>query len=499
MGMSHTWALSGWSVQQFLRDYAAAIEDGTAALFCGAGTSIPAGMVNWRALLKPIADDLGLEMDRVTDLLSLAQYGHNTYKRHRLNEEIVQEFARAAKPNRLQDALVRLPIDMVWTSNYDTTLEDTYRRLGQLPDVKVDRATIAIRVRGADVSIYKMHGDVSRPDEAVLTKDDYEQYGSEARGRAFRTALETALFSRTFLFVGFSFNDPNLEQILSHVRVLIGPDNARSHYCIMTRPPSPAGTTGTELADREYQWRRMQLQIEDLKERYKIRTVLVDEYTQIDALLERLGAATRRNAVFISGAAERYAPFDRARLEDLLERLGRRLQSEAKSLISGMGVGIGSYVAQAFFTSAYERGEDRRADRAVLRPFPQAARGGGNLAAMWEAHRTDMIGRAGFVIYVAGNRSGAAPGDFVRSSGMDREFEIAQRLGALPVPIGATGDVAADIWRRVSARPVDFYPPGANVADYLATMGDGTRTNDAIVDAVFKLMNEANRAADSAP
>src|SRR5579884_81013 len=152
MGMSHTWALSGWSVQQFLRDYAAAIEDGTAALFCGAGTSIPAGMVNWRALLKPIADDLGLEMDRVTDLLSLAQYGHNTYKRHRLNEEIVQEFARAAKPNRLQDALVRLPIDMVWTSNYDTTLEDTYRRLGQLPDVKVDRATIAIRVRGADVS-----------------------------------------------------------------------------------------------------------------------------------------------------------------------------------------------------------------------------------------------------------------------------------------------------------------------------------------------------------
>jgi len=139
------------------------------------------------------------------------------------------------------------------------------------------------------------------------------------------------------------------------------------------------------------------------------------------------------------------------------------------------------------------------ADRAIVRPFPQAAPGGGDLAAMWEAHRTDMIGRAGFVVYVAGNKAGAAPGDFVRSNGMDREYEIAQGFGALPVPIGATGDVAEDIWRRVSAAPADYYPRGADVAPFLAVLGDGTQSNADIVDAAFKLMDEANRAADSAP
>ncbi len=60
-----------------------------------------------------------------------------------------------------------------------------------------------------------MHGDVESPDDAVLTKSDYDEYPYKPRGRAFLAALEVAVTSRSFLFLGFSFNDPNVERVLS--------------------------------------------------------------------------------------------------------------------------------------------------------------------------------------------------------------------------------------------------------------------------------------------
>jgi NAD-dependent SIR2 family protein deacetylase len=38
---------------RFIDDYLAEIEAGNAAIFAGAGLSIPAGFVDWRDLLRP--------------------------------------------------------------------------------------------------------------------------------------------------------------------------------------------------------------------------------------------------------------------------------------------------------------------------------------------------------------------------------------------------------------------------------------------------------------
>jgi SIR2-like domain len=53
-----------------------------------------------------------------------------------------------------------------------------------------------------------MHGDIDHPDEAVLTKDDYESY--HVKMDQFITTLSGDLVSKTFIFIGFSFTDPNL-------------------------------------------------------------------------------------------------------------------------------------------------------------------------------------------------------------------------------------------------------------------------------------------------
>jgi hypothetical protein len=51
-----------------------------------------------------------------------------------------------------------------------------------------------------------MQGDIDRPDEAVLTKSDYERY--DEKRKLFSVQLRGDLVSKTFAFVCLSFTDP---------------------------------------------------------------------------------------------------------------------------------------------------------------------------------------------------------------------------------------------------------------------------------------------------
>ena len=42
------------------------------------------------------------------------------------------------------------------------------------------------------------------------------------------------LISKTFVFIGFSFEDPNLDSILNQIRLLLD-ENIRNNYCFMKR------------------------------------------------------------------------------------------------------------------------------------------------------------------------------------------------------------------------------------------------------------------------
>ncbi|TOQ08911.1 hypothetical protein CGH01_25190, partial [Vibrio parahaemolyticus] len=61
-----------------------AIENRNLAVFAGAGLSIPAGYVNWKQLLQPIADELDLDINREeNNLVQLAQYHCNVNQSNR--------------------------------------------------------------------------------------------------------------------------------------------------------------------------------------------------------------------------------------------------------------------------------------------------------------------------------------------------------------------------------------------------------------------------------
>lgn len=68
------------------------LQKGYLCVFAGAGLSAASGYVDWKTLLKPMGEQLGLNLNM--DLTLLAQYYENEFTRDELNRRIMQEFAK---------------------------------------------------------------------------------------------------------------------------------------------------------------------------------------------------------------------------------------------------------------------------------------------------------------------------------------------------------------------------------------------------------------------
>ena len=97
---------------RFVRDLAKELREENLAIFAGAGLSVPAGFVNWGELLKPIAEDLDLDIEReAAGLISLAQYHCNVNggNRNKLNQLLIDQFCKDATLTENHKILARLP------------------------------------------------------------------------------------------------------------------------------------------------------------------------------------------------------------------------------------------------------------------------------------------------------------------------------------------------------------------------------------------------------
>jgi len=70
-------AMTAVDKKELFNEYTRALREDSAALFVGAGLSVAAGYVDWKTLLKEIAEDLGLDVSRESDLIAVAQFHVN--------------------------------------------------------------------------------------------------------------------------------------------------------------------------------------------------------------------------------------------------------------------------------------------------------------------------------------------------------------------------------------------------------------------------------------
>lgn len=466
------------SKEELIRNYTKAIREGNAAIFGGAGLSRPSGFVDWKGLLKPLAVDIKLDIEKEHDLLSVAQYYRNQRRtRHGINQAIMDAFSKDVATNENAKIVTRLPIFTYWTTNYDEVIENGIKEANRNPDVKSESDQLSNMKRDRDAIVYKMHGDVNRPANAVLTKEDYELY--EFRRPLFRTALKGDLVSKVFLFIGFSFEDPNLDYILSQIHSLLG-ENVPDHYCFFKRVQEADYKDPTEYG---YDKAKQDMQEENLRN-YGIQTVFVDSYDEITEILREIEKASKMKNVFISGSAEEFSsPWDKEKAEELAGKLARALVHGDCRITSGFGLGIGSAVVNGALDIIYAEKYRHVDEHLCLRPFPQNISDPIERAERWKKYREGILDETGISVFMFGNKRDKATGNIVEADGCIQEFEIAKAKGNLIIPIGSTGYAAKTIFDRAKADSADF----PYLTSYLPQLETETDV-DKIVEVVIEII-----------
>ncbi|MEI5997849.1 SIR2 family protein [Paraburkholderia bengalensis] len=468
----------GREIEAFVKEFVQDIGNNTAAVFAGAGMSKSAGYVDWPELLRDIALEVGLKVEREHDLISLAQFHVNHLKGPaKLARKILQEFSEQAEATEAHQILARLPIGTYWTTNYDSLIEDALKKASKVADVKHNISQLNTTRPKRDAVVYKMHGDVTVPADAVLYKEQYERYYENHA--PFVTALSGDLVSKTFLFIGFSFTDPNLDYVLSRLHT----KTKRDHYCFMRRE---TGTAGDDEELVRYKVRKQELRIDDLK-RFGIQTLLVEDYADIPKILKEIEARFLKKTVFFAGSAEQYGAWNRDEALGFIHQLSAKLVATNFRVVSGFGWGIGSAVINGALETIYTNPEKFSEDQLIMRPFPQIASSSTDLKVLWEEYRQRMLSLAGIAIFVFGNKlDPTTPGAVICANGMIREFEIAVEKGIVPIPVGATGFAAKEIWERVMGSPATYYSGLDWLIPLIGELGDSSLKPE---DLVLKVVN----------
>lgn len=475
--------MSDEQISSFLITYSEEIEADNAAIFAGAGLSRAAGFVDWKLLLKSVAASLELDVEKESNLVALAQYYCNARlgSRGRINKLLLDKFARDAEITANHRILARLPISTFWTTNYDRLIEQSLEEAGKRPDVKYTVDQLALTVPHRDAVVYKMHGDISEPSKTVLIKDDYEKY--HLSRAAFITALTGDLVSKTFLFLGFSFSDPNIDYVLSRIRA--GYDiNMRTHYCFMKRLDEQDFPDKETLA---YKSRQQALFINDLL-RFNVETLLLDSYPRITEILEDLERIYRSRSIFISGAAHEWGPgWPTERARKLVRGLSKTLVDRGYRLVNGFGYGVGSSVIAGALEHIYATKRGKMEDQLILRPFPHDIIGSDDWESVARRYREDMANYAGAAVFLFGNK--LKDGQVVKSDGVAQEFAVCKDKGLALIPVGATGSMAGDLYKTVMDDFATYFPKRTEqFAPLMQTLGDADAEPEVLIDTIVRVL-----------
>ncbi|WP_084501275.1 SIR2 family protein [Nocardia xishanensis] len=305
-----------------------AVSAGNGALFVGAGLSVGAGLPTWPQLLKPLQDKANVP-DHY-DYPLIAEYIANDKKnvgREALCEHILEMIATPAAPTPGHHLLTQLPLKEIWTTNYDELIEHACDASTFVAVTDEDIRTIGTNRR----TVIKMHGSVATrnggpawAEPPVITRSDYEQY--EFRRPRTWALLRAAYVSKTFLFLGFSFTDPNIEILLRLARQHAMSVTDR-HLTVLKRPA--AGPERT-LHD---------LRVKDL-EASGVKVCEIDEFHELQGIIQALVRRTRPLRLFISGSAGVDAdgnPRDDAEILPWCEKIAAQLAERSDWELTSLG------------------------------------------------------------------------------------------------------------------------------------------------------------------
>ncbi len=431
-----------------LDHYGAAVLTNNAALYIGAGLSQPAGYPGWDVLLEPLRREASIPPE-LKDFPLVAQYYVQSEigSREKLEEHILAELNKVpATPTPAHHILASLSVPEIWTPNYDPLLE-----IAMSDALVIHRdEDLGERRKGWVRRVIKMHGSVIRGGKVlrrsqwawksspVITRGDYESYDT-VRPRTW-SLLRATYLTKSMLFLGFSFSDPNVEVLLRLARTQL--ESGRpEHFTVMRRPSKEP-----DLSLHEHL-------VRDL-ESSGTGVYVIDDFSEIEPLLGRLFRRTRPPNLFLSGSDP-----EGTDNSGLCRNIGETLAESDITLNSlagptGMQVSYGfgkkrrkmrSYVPDGvqFFFRAKDEEPPPLSERIGTAIYTDRTR---------EQLREEVLSNCRASLIIGGGTNTRA------------EFEFAKAIGVPAIPVAASGGVARESWDemrvqldslRFGGRPID--------------------------------------------
>jgi SIR2-like domain len=230
-------------------------------LFLGAGVHAPPPEetpfeypVEWR---PPTGAGLSRELARTCEMAE--RFPHENpanlqrvalfYEIARSRRHLVDALQNAVQtgrhPSPMLHALAELDFPLIITTNYDQLLENALAANGKQPRVAVYtpnlEPTVDYREPTADSPIvFKIHGDISRPETVVVTDEDYIQFVLRMSNKdpydPIPLTLKFYLTGWTTLFLGYSLLDYNLRLLFKTLRWKIDSANVPDMYTVDYHP-----------------------------------------------------------------------------------------------------------------------------------------------------------------------------------------------------------------------------------------------------------------------
>lgn len=313
---------------------------GQLVLFAGAGVSMSTGLPGLNDILTRLSKEFNIQLNGNIDFSLFTQLCANKSDRKSAVKYSIKRYLAEAvvDTSELLKEIVRLRFRSIWTTNYDSLLEDCHKwKKLQISSIYQEKYLTTVRESKGGV-VYKLHGDLADCNNIVITKSDFEEYNKPLM----LTFLRRELVSNPFLFIGYSFSDHVILNQLAENRKSLE-ELFQKHYAILLKDNN----------NRSVQ----RLFVQDLRKRYGIETLLVNNSEQVAAVLSKIYRKSIANNIFISGSIHDAGDISKMNfINELSKRIAYKLLDKDYNIHTGMGKGFGTVIAGYAHKHLAERG-----------------------------------------------------------------------------------------------------------------------------------------------
>jgi hypothetical protein len=362
--------------------------------------------------------------------------------------------------------LARTNVKCLWTTNYDTLLEEAFRAHFNVT-VRASDESISRGGRVPDIEVIKMHGCIeqSGSNDLVVTQEDYDNFFENRPATAHR--LRQDLIDRQFLFLGYSYADSNIRNIVVEARRL-GKQALRQHYIVLRRA---RGATQEELVAKQA---RQDLWLRDLS-RVGISACQIDDFSELESILQEISLRSRGQTVFVTGSHTRHVSDATSHPRSVGKLLAEKT---GLILLDGQSTGVGQDVRSAYMeTCLHNKVDILPRLRLFSNPYaanPSFSNDRTLLSALREWRAPLMRSAQVAIVYHGG-------------MGTDAEVELAKDVGCriLPVP-----ECRGDLPTRLLEDPAISEALAASDPTYFAKAQSHSVTPEDVVACVMKMLTQ---------